>query len=167
MSGVSQATIRGWHLDQLRKNVAILHNILTRVSSHDATTFRDDGSGWTALEVMCHLRDLEAVIMQRATLTVEQDTPALPNFDADATALAGRYNEQHLETVYQEWVERRIVLLAFLAERDEMAWDRSGVHPKRGAMTLADQLAFTAWHDVNHIEQLVRILAEQKTTAER
>jgi hypothetical protein len=29
-------------------------------------------------------------------------------------------------------------------------------------MTLSDQLAFTAWHDVNHIEQLVRILAEKK-----
>jgi hypothetical protein len=163
MSCLSQATIRGWHLDQLRKNVAILHNILTSVSVHDATTYRDDGSGWTALEVMCHLRDLEAVIMQRATLTVEQESPALPNFDADATALAGRYNEQNLEAVYQAWVEGRTVLLAYLAERDEAAWERVGIHPKRGAMTLADQLAFTAWHDVNHIEQLVRILAEKKS----
>src|SRR5687767_10713818 len=107
MSGLSQATIRGWHLDQLHKDVAILHNILTTVSVHDATSYRDDGSGWTALEVMCHLRDLEAVILQRATLTVEQESPALLNFDADATALAGRYNEQNLETVYREWVEGR------------------------------------------------------------
>ncbi len=163
MTGLTVATIRGWQLDQLHKDVAIIHNILSQVSAHDASTYRDSGNGWTALEVICHLRDLEAVIMQRATLTVEQEAPALPNFDADATAAERRYNEQNLETVYQEWVEGRTVMLAYLAEVDESAWERVGVHPKRGAMTLADQLAFTTWHDSNHIEQLVRILAEKKT----
>jgi hypothetical protein len=73
-----------------------------------------------------------------------------------------RYNEQDLRAAYSEWVNRRKPFLEFLEGLDESAWQRNANHPKRGSMSLQDQLALTAWHDVNHIEQVTRILAERK-----
>jgi hypothetical protein len=82
--------------------------------------------------------------------------------DPDAMALERSYNEQDLDTVYQEWVTHRETLLSYLAGLDEAAWARQGNHPRRGLMTVQDQLALTAWHDVNHLEQILHIVAEGK-----
>lgn len=158
-----QSTIRGWHLDQLRKDLQILDSILKTISPQDATTYRDGGTGWTVLEVICHLRDFEGVYHERTMLTVERDSPDLPLPNQDEWATERRYNEQDLWTAYYEWVNRRNAFLAYLEGLDETAWQRVGKHPKRGPMSVQDQLALTAWHDVNHIEQITRILAERKT----
>jgi hypothetical protein len=63
------STIRGWYLEQLRKGLQTTDSILKNVSQHDATTYRDGGTGWTVLEVICHLRDFESVYHERSVLT--------------------------------------------------------------------------------------------------
>lgn len=156
------ASIRGWYIDQLRKGLQIVHSVLSGVSSEDAATFRDGGTGWTILEVMGHLRDYEGIFHQRASMSVEEDLPQLPNPNPDTLASENHYNEQDLQTVYRAWEERRGKFLAYLESLDETGWTRVGEHPRRGKMTVQDQLALTAWHDVNHIEQITRILAERK-----
>jgi uncharacterized damage-inducible protein DinB len=157
------STIRGWHIDQLRKDLQILDSILKTISPQDATTYRDGGTGWTVLEVLCHLRDYETVFLERAAVTVEQEFPTLPNPNPDEWAAERRYNEQDLSTAYNEWVNRRQTFLSYLEGLDEPSWQRTANHPRRGSMSLQDQLTLTAWHDVNHIEQITRILAERKT----
>lgn len=156
------ASIRNWYIDQLRKGLQIVHSFLSGVSPEDATTYRDGGTGWTVLEVLCHLRDYEDLFLQRASVSVEQDSPELPHPNPDAMASEGRYNEQDIQVVYKVWEERRGKFLAFLESLDESAWAKAGKHPRRGLMTVQDQLALAAWHDVNHLEQMMRILAERK-----
>ena len=156
------STIRGWHIDQLRKSLKMLDSILKPISPLDATTYRDGGAGWTVLEVLCHLRDYEDVFRERSTLTVEREFPDLPNPNPDEWAVERRYNEQDLRAVYSDWVNRRNGFLAYLEGLDESSWQRTANHPRRGSMSLQDQLTLTAWHDVNHIEQITRILAEKK-----
>jgi uncharacterized damage-inducible protein DinB len=156
------STLRGWHLDQMHKSIQIIHSLLETTPPGDLTTFRDNGSGWTALEVLCHLRDFEAIYMERAHLTIAQSEPALPNADPDALAAERRYNEQNVAEVYADWSQIRDEFMTYLENLDEAAWGRIGIHNRRGPMTLQDQLALTAWHDVNHLEQITRILAEKK-----
>lgn len=157
------STIRGWQIDQLRKGLQIMNSVLKNVSQQDATTYRDGGTGWTTLEVLCHLRDFESVYHERSKLTAEQDNPDLPFPNQETWVTERHYNEQELWAAYDEWVKRRKPFLEFLESLDDSAWQRNGNHPKRGSMSLQDQLALTAWHDVNHIEQITRILAEKKT----
>jgi hypothetical protein len=146
----------------MRKSIAIIQNILKPYSQQDIVTFRDGGTGWTALEVMCHLRDYEAVSLERAQISIGQENATMPSFSADEAAAAGRYNEQNLTNVYAEWSKRRGNSLTYLEGLSEADWERTAIHPKRGLMSVQDQLALTAWHDVNHIEQMTRILAEKK-----
>lgn len=161
---VAQSTLRSWQFEIMRKSLRIVGDIVNATSSADATTYRDGGTGWTATEIMCHLRDSETLFLERARLTLEQDGSPQPSGSNDQIALDRRYNQQSLQVAYREWVAQREVFLAFLEGLNEAEWTTNhSVHVRRGPMTLSDQLALTAWHDVNHIEQMTRTLAEKLT----
>jgi uncharacterized damage-inducible protein DinB len=156
-------TIRKYEFDQLNKSLKVVEHILSTASPADLTTYRDGGSGWTVLEVLCHLRDFEAVFFERARLIVEQDYPDLPFPDPPQLARERRYNEQDVRTVFEEWTATRVDHLAYLEGLAEEDWERAGNHPVRGRYTLHDGLLLAAWHDVNHMEQMVKILAGKQT----
>lgn len=157
-----KATVRGWQIDQLRKGLKSVEKWLAGVSPEDAATYRDGGVGWTALEVLGHLREYETIFFERARLTAETEGATLPNPDPDALAREGDYNGQSLAAVMADWAARREVFLAYLEGLDEAAWERTATHPRRGVMSLHDQLTLVGWHDANHIEQMTRIMAERR-----
>lgn len=152
-------TTRQWLLDQLQKAIHVLGYIVAQTSHADAITCRDGGTGWTVLEVQGHLLDLEPLFLQRARLTVEQDVPDLPFPDPEQMVIVGNYNEQSLREVYGNWVRQRQVLLAYYTQRNDLDWQRVAIHPRRGRLTLDDQLLLHVWHDMNHIEQITHIMA--------
>src|SRR5687768_14793866 len=123
--------IRNWQIDQLRKNIMIIGRYVQNITPQDATTYRDNGEGWTALEVMCHLRDFEQVFLDRMCLTVDEDFPDLPVPNADQLALENNYNAQRLDAAYSEWSQRRNALLGYIATLSDEAWARTANHPVR------------------------------------
>ena len=157
-------TVRDWQYYILENNLKSVDAILRLAAPDALTTYRDGGTGWTALEVLCHLRDLEEVAIERARLTVEEDSAALPSPDPDALAAERRYNEQDVETALREWRARRAAYLTYVQARPDGDWERVGLHPRRGPMTLFDQLMFLTMHDSLHIEQMTRVLREQRTS---
>lgn len=158
------AAVREWQFDKLRKSVKVIGYVVQGIAQGDATTYRDGGTGWTVVEVMGHLVDFEAIFLERARLIVEQDNPDLPYYDPDELVIARNHNAQNLQGIYTRWVEHRATFLDYLAERDETAWERVGKHPRRGPLTLAQQLLLTGWHDINHLEQMTHILLEKKVS---
>lgn len=159
---VAKTILRGWQIDQLRKGLKIVDSALSEVPAEALHTYRDGGTGWTAIEVLCHLRDYEAIFLERAKITTETEDGQMPNPNPDELAQERKYNEQALADVYGEWSARRTTFLAYLESLDESAWEKTATHPRRGVMSLHDQLTLTCWHDANHIEQMTRILAERK-----
>ena len=156
------ATIRGWQLDKLNKDISIIGYLLQTASTDDVRTYRDGGNGWTVLEVMGHLRDYEPIFIERARLILTEEFPPLPNPNPDELAVTNQYNQQDIQAVYSAWSESRREFLKVLEGVAEDDWERAGNHPRRGHFTLNDVLLLTAWHDVNHIEQMARTLAEKK-----
>ncbi len=80
---------------------------------------RPDAKNWAAKEVICHLRDTEALATFRG---------------------------------------RRDETLAHLRGLTPEQWQRGGIHPRRGRMTVGDFVTMMAWHDDNHLDQLRRAL---------
>ncbi len=156
------STTRQWQFDQLQKAVDVLGYIVRQTLPTDATLYRDGGAGWTVNEVQGHLLDFEPILLERARLAVEQDVPDLPFPDPDQLVIAGKYNERALHEVHAEWAQQRQALIAYYAARHEADWERTAKHPRRGPLTLDDQLLLTVWHDLNHIEQITHILAGRK-----
>jgi uncharacterized damage-inducible protein DinB len=156
------SVVRGWQIDQLRKAITVIGRLVETTTAQDATTLREGGSGWTVLEVMCHLRDYEPLFIERVRLTIEQDFPPLPNPDPDQLAAENNYNAQDIAQALSAWRQAREAFIALLESvRDDETWVRTASHPRRGSMTLHDQLNLTVWHDMNHIEQMVKILNER------
>jgi hypothetical protein len=158
------SVIRGWQFDLLRKSLASVRFILENTEPEALTVYRDGGDGWTAVEVLCHLRDFEEVFLNRAIMTMQEDYPPLPFPDPDGLAEERQYNMQPVWSVYDQWATFRGQFLDFLqAIESEVEWERAGQHPKRGRFSLNDQLILTGWHDMNHIEQMTRTLAEKRS----
>ncbi len=153
-------TIRMWQFSKMEKAISSLDYLLKSAPPEMLNTVRDGGDGWTALEVMCHMRDFEAIFLERSRRTVEQDNPALPFPDPNTLVSSNNYIADDMRDVFDTWKKHRENHLVFLRElsTDEALWERPAQHPVRGRFTLHDQLFLTAWHDMNHIEQIAHIL---------
>lgn len=159
-------TRREWQFSALEKSLSTFDALLQSTPPEALTTYRDGGGGWTVLEVLCHLRDFEAVYLERARLTLNEDFPPLPFPDQEAMVSERAYNRQAPAQALEEWRVTRGTLLALLKGiADEETWAREGNHPRRGGLSLNDHLLLMVWHDMNHIEQALRILAMRQTNS--
>jgi uncharacterized damage-inducible protein DinB len=156
------STIRRWHFEQLRNALKTVFYIVQTGAKNDFITYRDNGDGWTAAEVIGHLLDCERLFLERARLTVSYDNPDLPFPDQDEEVIRGCYNERDLQAILADWQHVRDEYLAYLSTVPEDAWEREGKHPKYAPFSLNDQLFLICWHDTIHIEQITRILTEKR-----
>ena len=134
---------------------------------------RPPGGGWSALEVLCHLRDVEAEVYAerlRQLLAPAAGDPAAtgPLVLAGAGDVNRRNAEQAKERRYAD-AEPAAALAAFARARGENLarleslgpadWTRGAIHPSRGPITLYEQVERFAEHDLAHLRQIERALA--------
>ncbi|MGH2551858.1 MAG: DinB family protein [Thermomicrobiales bacterium] len=143
-----------------RKTDAILRAMLNGVDQTAATTSRDGADGWTVLEVVCHLRDFELLWQERVGLAIRNDAPAYEPFDVLGLVTRNDYINQNFELVLAERQALRADSLALIATLDDTTINRFGIHPTRGEMSILAQAQQLTTHDVDHIEQIARILGK-------
>jgi hypothetical protein len=142
--------------------------------SEAALVRRPDAKNWAAKEVICHLRDAEELFMLRLEMIASIDEPMFPAAGMGARAMnlkpdgqpaaPDRWAEdrQYLRNDAAEALrtfrKRREEMLAHLQTLSPEEWQRGGIHPRRGRMTVDDFVTDMAWHDDNHLDQLRRAL---------
>jgi hypothetical protein len=146
------------YLLSLRKTPVLLNALLKGVSQEQAGRLTDGPGGWSVVETMCHIRDFADVSLMRAQLILTEDQPMLPNLDPLESAQQRGYAHQNLAAEFAAYLGSRKTLLALLSDVSDEQWQRRGLHAKFGSMTLLDLLVLIEWHDVNHLEQIVRTL---------
>jgi uncharacterized damage-inducible protein DinB len=132
------------------------------VTQEEAMTFREKPEAWTALEVLCHLKDFETIFIERIELVLKKLTPTFPAHDQDAMVIENDYANQNLGEVVQAFSLYRERTVSLFKNLEPQQWTRMGLHPKGGRMTIADLLERIVFHDSKHIRQLSRILAALK-----
>ena len=129
----------------------------------DVLIRRPDGKNWAPKEVVCHMRDIEELLITRLTLIVATNEPKLIGFDPEKTPDRWAGERQYLRNDIGEALaafrRRREESLAFLRGLVPEQWERSAIHPTHGRMTIDDFVTLETWHDENHLEQLRRGLA--------
>jgi len=113
---------------------------------------------WAAKEVVCHLRDVEELWMNRFQTILANDEPKLLPIDPDAWALDRQYLRNDVAEALANFRVKREGTLKFLSALSPEQWERAGLHPSRGRLTVRDFVGFMAWHDDNHLDQLKRAL---------
>jgi DinB superfamily len=121
---------------------------------------RPDAKNWAAKEVVCHLRDTEEVFGARVEqiLVMEVD-PTLIVSDADRLAEERQYLRNDAGEALAAFRQRRVETLQTFAKLAGGQWEKGGIHPALGRITIDGFLSVMAWHDDNHLDQLRRALA--------
>jgi hypothetical protein len=114
--------------------------------------------GWNALEVMCHLFDLEEVYFMRAKRIIAENKPEFPAVDQVALVIQHDYAHQDIQDMFARFVQLRQEFVAFLTPLQEDQWSRRGVHPSSGVITLLEHATNVSLHDLNHLGQMTEAL---------
>lgn len=141
---------------------------LAALRAHPVTT------AWSALETLCHLRDVESDVYAprlaqllaaaRAPADAGASTPVVLEGRADVNArnaewLAERdYAHAEPDAALAAFAEARARTLAVLAPCGPREWAVGAIHPSRGAITLYEQVERMAEHDLGHLRQIERAL---------
>lgn len=153
---------RRWQLMALEKNLLNMQHLLSSISDPAAFDRRDGGDGWIISEVLGHLVDVDSAFLARATaISAGDDPPQSSGRSPDEMVLAAGYAEQDALDLFEQWKAARQsyhALMASLPEDDEALWQRPGRAADGGGFTLNDQLVLSAYHDVDHLHQIVKII---------
>jgi len=104
---------------------------------------------WSAREIVCHLADCELVYGVRYRKILSEQDPALVAFDQDAWAAL--YEKQRLKDALAAFLTLRSGNLSLLKSVPKSEWDKSGLHPSYGKLTLRQLVLHLADHDKNHL----------------
>jgi len=126
--------------------------------SEAAVSKRPDAKNWAAKEVVCHLRDTEALFMERFQLIMAMNDPTLIGPDPDRWAEERQYLRNDVTQALAAFRTRREETLAFMRKLSPADWNRGGIHAVRGRLTLDAFATLMAWHDDNRLDQLRRAL---------
>ena len=121
---------------------------------------RSPGPGkWSAGAILAHLAEDELVSSWRYRQMIERSGAMLAGFDQDEWARLGEYNSWQPRESLDLFRLLREANLRMLAKLTPEEWQRYGVHAERGRITVQDLARHMAGHDLNHIDQLRRLLA--------
>lgn len=115
---------------------------------------------WSATAIITHLADAEVVTSYRLRMILASPGVAIQAFDQNAWAAAFRYGDQDASASLVLFRTLRASWLNLLSGVDETWLDRYGVHQERGKETVRHLLRLYAGHDLNHLQQISRILDE-------
>lgn len=117
---------------------------------------RPDESNWSALEVLCHMRDIEESFLMRLESMMTMDEPRFLPVEPDRWASERQYRRNDPHEALQAFRVRREESLRFLRGLRPEHLERGGLHATRGRMTMVDFVELMVWHDANHLDQLRR-----------
>jgi hypothetical protein len=117
---------------------------------------------WSAVEIVCHLADLDAFNRtQRFNAILMEENPELPNYEPDARVAEANYQALSATDALEFMKRERDLITALLEGLRPHELARTGVHPRFGERTLF-QMADMRNHDRTHLDQVTAAIASAK-----
>ena len=113
---------------------------------------------WSVGELLAHFADAEIVSTWRCRQILERSGCPLAAYDQELWFKLGDYSQRNAMESLTLFRLLRDANLRMFARLTPEEWERYGVHSERGRMTVADLVRQIAGHDLNHLEQMKRIL---------
>jgi uncharacterized damage-inducible protein DinB len=113
---------------------------------------------WSAHEQLAHLARYHQIFLQRIDRILAEQAPEFPRYraedDPEWPAWSGLPTPQLLVRISS----MRAKLMARLLSLCEEDFERTGVHPKFGEMTLSQWLEFFLVHEAHHLYVVLQIV---------
>jgi hypothetical protein len=140
-------------LERFRRGPELLAVVMTGVFGEEEDFVPAPGK-WSARQIIAHLADGELVAAHRFRQMLAEENPTIIAFDQDKWTAnldyARRKPKQSLETFRRLRAEN----YELLKELPPAAFDRTGKHSERGALSVLSLLEGMAEHAESHARQL-------------
>jgi hypothetical protein len=117
---------------------------------------------WSIAEIVAHIADTELVGGYRMRAVLGQPGTPIIGFDQDAWVTALHYDKRDLKKSFEQYRALREANLALLKSLTQEQWKHEGLHSERGPESVETMARMYAGHDINHFEQIERILGKRK-----
>jgi DinB superfamily len=117
---------------------------------------------WSIREIVAHIADTELVGGYRIRAILGAPGTQLLGFDQDVWVEVLHYDKRDLKKSFDQYRMLREANLALLRSLSPEQWRQSGNHSERGPETVETIVKMFAGHDLNHLQQIERILAAKK-----
>jgi hypothetical protein len=111
---------------------------------------------WSVREILSHLADCEIVFGFRLRQAAAENNPTIQPFDQDKWAPT--YSKMHATQALSTFSALRDWNVAFIRAAGPSALSRKTTHPERGEMTFQTVLETMGGHDINHLQQVEKLL---------
>ncbi len=118
---------------------------------------------WSIAEIVSHIADTELVGGYRIRAILGAPGTQIIGFDQDVWVTALHYDQRQLGKSFEQYRALREVNVALLKTLTPQQWKHHGIHSERGPETVETIARMFAGHDLNHFQQIERILGLKKS----
>jgi hypothetical protein len=113
---------------------------------------------WSVAEIVAHLADAELAISWRIRQILSNNAIPIQAYDQDQWAKTFGYARRDPRQSLTNFRTLREANIALLKSVPRKLWDNYGVHEERGNESVSHVVRMVAGHDLNHLQQIQRIL---------
>jgi hypothetical protein len=117
---------------------------------------------WSVAEILAHLADAELAISWRLRQILATNAIPIQAYDQDLWARTFNYSRRDPRQSLASFRALREANLALLKSVPRKLWENYGVHAERGNESVNHVVRMVAGHDLNHLQQIQKILQASK-----
>jgi hypothetical protein len=117
---------------------------------------------WSVSEIVAHLGDAEIVTGFRLRFILGAPGSPISAYDQDSWVTSGHYEQRNPRKSVEQFRVLREANLALLESLTPEQWKYYGMHSERGQETIEHIVRMAAGHDINHLQQIERILPAKR-----
>ncbi len=146
-----------WLLKALRETAGALQSYVWGLDD-EALRRRPAPDEWCLLELLGHLRDCERRYLERLEAMAFEREPKIAPFDAESIQPDVPYVLLDPDETLAEFESLRHRTLRLLRSLSDEDWERTGLHPYLGPVTVTQVVREMSEHDLSHVWQARRIV---------
>jgi DinB superfamily len=113
---------------------------------------------WSVAEILAHLADAELAISWRLRQVLTNNAISIQAYDQDLWAKTFDYGRRDPRQSLANFRTLREANVALLKSVPRKLWENYGVHQERGNESVNHIVRMVAGHDLNHLQQVEKIL---------
>ena len=117
---------------------------------------------WSVAEILAHLADAELAISWRLRQVLASNAIPIQAYDQDLWAKTFNYARRDPRQSLASFRALREANIALLKSVPRKLWENYGVHAERGNESVNHIVKMVAGHDLNHLQQIQKILQRSK-----
>jgi hypothetical protein len=155
MRPVPEFDPRAWLLKALRETAHAMEALVWEAD--ESVLEHGDVDEWSVRDLAAHMAAMEQQYVERLEAIVSHNEPRIKAFDADSVEKLDDWRELSPFDLLDGFASQRQRSVYLLWSLDDVDWERRGIHPYLGPLTVQQCAREMNEHDLAHLWQLRRL----------